>query len=425
MDAPIADAGLLGSITELDCKLVELGRGLRLLAHLSWPARSQEEFLVRWRRGERVLPQISYQVTDYSEQDKGLAALELRAAALGTHPLVEYLRRTAQCLRLEIDLLHGIGTARVTDRSIELFGRPGDELPGSSQTNIDAARHFIAVAEEFGPEIRQTEEVLQISAADMRDQLQREVDGFFVDDPVRVELDPELLAKAAAGPTRIRLRESATFDQYDREQLLQHEAFVHTLTSINGRMQPHLPSLGMATPRITATQEGLATFAELMTGAIDLKRMKRISLRILAIDKALHGADFLDVFEFFLEAGQDQGESFISAQRVFRGVPLTGGEAFTKDAVYLHGLLSVHTFFRWAMKNGRFNLCRALFAGKMNLHDAIALEPWFESGWIKGPRYLPVWVQRSGGLAGRLAFSLMANRIALDKVVVEDLVLAL
>lgn len=59
---------------------------------------------------------------------------------------------------------------------------------------------------------------------------------------------------------------------------------------------------------------------------------------------ALHGANFIEVFRFFLDQGQTEAESFTSTMRVFRGAPTTGGHAFTKDTVYLHGLLSVHTF---------------------------------------------------------------------------------
>ena len=151
--------------------------------------------------------------------------------------------------------------------------------------------------------------------------------------------------------------------------------------------------------------------------------MKRISLRIVAIDKAQNGADFIEVFRFFLDSGQNENDSFSSAARIFRGVPVEGGAAFTKDTVYLHGLLSVHTFFRWALKNQKLKLCRNLFAGKMSLHDVIALEPWFDNGYIAPPVYLPPWVQQANGLAGMLAFSLFANKIRLDRVEAFDLTL--
>jgi uncharacterized protein (TIGR02421 family) len=292
-------------------------------------------------------------------------------------------------------------------------------------SNLDAARHFIDLADELSHEIVSNDADFCIPAEVLRDELQQRISAFFTRHKVEVVIDPNLIAKAAAGPTRIRLRSSTCFSEYDKHQLLEHEAFVHSLTALNGREQPNLKSLALNSPRITATQEGLATFAELMSGSIDIGRMKRISLRIVAIDKALAGADFIDVFKFFLDSGQTDADSFTSAMRVFRGAPLTGGAAFTKDTVYLHGLLSVHTFFRWALKNQKLKLCRALFAGKMTLHDVLALEPYIDSGYVAAPLYLPPWVQRANGMAGTLAFSLFANRIRLDRVEAEDLVLGL
>src|SRR5690606_24039548 len=181
--------------------------------------------------------------------------------------------------------------------------------------------------------------------------------------------------------------------------------------------------MARGSPRTTATQEGLATLAELISGAMDIERMKRISLRILAIDMAIHGADFVEVFRFFLEAGQPPGESFASAQRVFRGVPLGGGAAFTKDTVYLHGLLAVHTFFRWCLRHRELARARRLFAGKMALEDVGRLAPAFGTGAVAAPLYLPPWMSRANGLAGVLAFSLVANRSRLDEARGGDLAL--
>jgi uncharacterized protein (TIGR02421 family) len=344
-------------------------------------------------------------------------------AADEAHPVGDYLRRVAQSWIYATELLDAAGTMAITEHSVRLFGRPGDRLPGGAVSNLDAARHFIELADELGGELDEEDNAASIPAEELCGELQREISAFFTRDKINVELDPDLIAKAAAGPTRIRLRAGTKFSTYDHHQLLEHEAFVHTLTALNGRGQPHLKSLALNSPRITATQEGLATFAELMSGAIDIGRMKRISLRIIAIDQALNGADFIEIFKFFLGAGQNEADSFTSAMRVFRGAPTAGGAAFTKDTVYLHGLLSVHTFFRWALKHGKLKLCRSLFAGKMTLHDVLALEPFFDSGFIAAPMYIPPWVQNAHGLAGSLAFSLFANRIRLDRVEAEDLVL--
>jgi uncharacterized protein (TIGR02421 family) len=413
----------LDRFAELDRRLVAAVKGIKLLGAVSWPASVQSIFLQNWHAGRPQLPVVEYPQSDFTRAREVLEDIYLEADA--QHPIGDYLRRTAQSWRIATELLHAVGTPDVTRYSIDLFGRPGDRLPGGSVSNLDAARHFIELADELSREIVSSETDYCIPADVLRDELQTQISAFFTHDTVKVEVDPNLIAKAAAGTTRIRLRSATSFSEYDKHQLLEHEAFVHTLTALNGRAQPNLASLATNSPRITATQEGLATFAELMSGSIDIGRMKRISLRIVAIDKALHGADFIDVFKFFLESGQTDADSFTSAMRVFRGVPVTGGAAFTKDAVYLHGLLSVHTFFRWALKNQKLRLCRHLFAGKMTLYDVFALEPFFASGYIAAPVYLPPWVQRANGMAGTLAFSLFANRIRLDKVEAEDLILGL
>ena len=409
----------LEHLAALDQRLVAAVKGIKLLSAVSWPARVQQDFLAHWHKSDYILPQVQYPKWEFGGCRAELDAIA--AAADASHPLGDYLHRTIESYRIATRLLESLGTPQVTEHSIRLFGRPGDRLPGGELSNTDAARHFIHLADELDRELTQHEADYVLPAEVLQVELQASISKFFVHHKVRVEIDPDLIAKAAAGPTKIRLRSATGFTEYDRHQLLEHEAFVHSLTALNGREQPHLKSLALKSPRTTATQEGLATFAELITGAIDIGRMKRISLRIVAVDMALNGADFLEVFRFFLDSGQTEADSFTSAMRVFRGAPVDGGAAFTKDTVYLHGLLGVHTFFRWALKHRRLKLCRLLFAGKMNLHDLFVLEPFFDSGYLAPPLYIPPWVARANGLAGMLAFSLFANKIRLERVEAEDL----
>ena len=97
-------------------------------------------------------------------------------------------------------------------------------------------------------------------------------------------------------------------------------------------------------------------------------------------------------------------------------MPTTGGYAFTKDTVYVRGLVGVHTFFRWALRTRKLSLCKYLFGGKMTLADVQRFEPLFEAGVLLPPRWMPPWLTRINGLAGMLAFSLFANRIRLDAI---------
>ena len=399
---------------DLDRRLVEAVRGIRVLATVAWPAAVERRFLEDLRRGRETLPRFVYRAPALSAQRAELAGIASMADA--SHPLGAYLARSAASWQTAARMLEAVGTAGVTAPSIELYGRPGDALPGGGQTNLDAARWFLEIARELGDGQELSEADYCIPAEVLREEVQADVDAHFGNGAVRVEIDPELTAKAAAGATRIRLRGATCFSEYDRSQLLAHEAFVHTLTALNGRAQPVLKSLSRTAPRATATQEGLAVFAELMSGSIDIARLQRISLRILAIDLALAGADFIEVYRWFRGHGQSVADSFYSTQRVFRGVPVTGGAAFTKDNVYLAGLLTVHTFFRWAFKRRRLDLMQHLFAGKLALDDAIALRPCFTDGSVVPPKYLPPWIQRSQGLAAKLAFSLFANRIRMGRI---------
>lgn len=399
--------------------MVDVVRGIKLLSLASWPAGVQQCFLDNHASGRDLLPEPTYPKLDFSDTRRTLD--QIAAAADPAHPLGIYLIESARSWSAAAQLLEVLGSAEAGAHAIALFGRPDEPLPGNGPTTREAARHFIDIANELDRELLSPAEQVTISATALQLQLQANLDAFFGSRMITVELDPDMLAKAAAGATRIRLRSSALYTDYDHHQLLEHEAFVHSLTALNGRQQPVLASLSLASPRTTATQEGLATFAEQITGSIDIERMKRVSLRIEAVAMALEGADFIQVFRYFLDAGQSAEESFASAQRVFRGVPVTGGAAFTKDAVYLRGLIGVHTFFRWALRQDKLRLCRLLFAGKMTLGDVRRFEPLFDAhdgcaAVLAPPRWLPQWVARANGLAGMLAFSLFANRIRLDKV---------
>lgn len=416
-------APTLKQAAALDRRLLAAVRGIHILSTVAWPASLENRLIADYAAGRFALPQVTYQVPDLGTARTELAAIAQAAAVLDDAPLRDYLTATAESWSIAAGMLEAVGTRGVTAASLALYGRPDDAIPGSTRSNLDAARYFVELADELGADLLADERPGVIDAATLRTELARTLDGFFGAGIVRVEIDPELTAKAAAGAHRIRLRGGADFTVYDRHQLLAHEALVHSLTALNGRAQPLLASLARTSPRVTATQEGLAVFAELMSGAIDIARLKRIGLRILAIDMALGGADFIEVYRFFLARGQGAADGFHSTQRVFRGVPLTGGAAFAKDNVYLSGLLTVHTFFRWALRERRLDHLTHLFAGKLALADVVSLSPHFASGAIAAPRWLPPWMRQVHGLAGKLAFSVFINGIHLGAVDAADVAL--
>jgi hypothetical protein len=120
-----------------------------------------------------------------------------------------------------------------------------------------------------------------------------------------------------------------------------------------------------------------------------------------------------------MASGQTEVESVRSTQRIFRGGDVKGGIVFTKDAVYLQGLIEVHTFMRIAICNNRPDLIRNLFAGRLTMGDSLRLAPLFNSGWLNPPAYVPTWANDLRKLAAMLAYSAFASFIKLEKIYLE------
>lgn len=387
---------------ELDAELAEAAKDVRVLAHLTWSEETGEAFLSAWRAGRRELPKIETAAVDNDATREALASIAARCDR--SHPLGDLVFKTAESYAAATNMLAHMGTPEFTRWSIALYGRPDDVYHTQKWTGLDAAEFLLQQTERLCGGHVVPESTADISSAVFSERYRRGVNAFFGADQVEVQLDPGLSAKAVAGAHRIRLRDGAMFSDLDYGQLLNHEALVHTGTMLNGRRQPHVRCLGLGAPRTTRTQEGLAVYAEIVTLSIDIPRLRRVALRVPALKMALDGADFVQVFEYFLDAGQSEEESYKSAQRIFRGGDPGGRIAFTKDSVYLKGLLEVHAFLLVAVRDNRPELLEALFAGRLTLGDVVELAPLFESGLLIPATYVPPWAKDLRTLASALTF---------------------
>jgi len=395
----------------LDARVVQAARGIRVLTHLAWPVELGEVFIEQWKAGRPEIPRVQYPRADLS-----LASAELSGVMRECdrkHPLEDFVFRTARSYHQAVALLDAVGTAAFTARSRTLYGDSTQPVTGEGPTTAVAAAKVMELTAQYVDDRRiEATEYCVLPAA-----VARQIESaatLFDRDAVEVVLDPALSSKAAAGARRVRVRSSTCFSEADVPQLIQHELLVHTLTALNGRVQPLLTCMSLGAPRTTRTQEGLALFAELITNSMDIHRLRRIAARVVAIDMALDGADFIDLFRYFLAAGQTEHESFASAQRIFRGTDGRGGSAFTKDGVYFQGLVRVHRFLRDAARAGQAADPGFLMAGRMRFDDVERLRPWFESGAIVAPRYLPDWIRHRSRLVTFLMYSSFAAELHLD-----------
>ncbi len=409
-------------VAELDGELQELAKPILVLKYLSWPDEVEEAFLAGWRAGRATLPAVRHCVPNWGNEIAALDAFVKRCE--GDDPLLQFLRRSAWSYAEAARMLMAAGAPEFTARSINLYGRPDDVYATQSFTGVDAAAFLLEKTDDLlaGSDVASTD--AGEPAEQFARRLQQAVNEYFVDDRVDVVVDDNLSSKAIAGATRIRIRASAMFTDLDFDQLYHHEALVHTATALNGRRQPCLKSLALGAPRTTRTQEGLAVFAELMTRSMDINRLRRLALRIKALKYALEGGDFIECFKVFLEAGQDEREAYKSAQRIFRGGDVRGRIVFTKDSAYLKGVMEMHVLLNVAIRDNQPQIVERLFSGRLTAGDAITLGPYFDSGLLQRPRYVPPWARDTRRLAAALAYSSFMMNVDLAPVTVEHFVAA-
>ena len=406
---------------EHDRLLAETVKSVRILSALAWPREAETEFLDSWRQGKPTLPDVSLQPQDFSKEIEALESMQSKCDR--GHPLDNLIFKTARSYTSAARMLGAIGTPAFTGHSIELYGKPDDRYRTQDFTAFDAAEFFLQKTDELMGSYVVPPSIADIPVEAFAERLQALIDNFFVDDKVEVVIDPSLPSKAVAGSSRIRLRAGTLFSELDLEQLLEHEAYIHAATMHNGKKQKNLSLLSLGAPRTTRTQEGIAVLAELMTLSLDIVRLRRIALRIKAIAMALEGADFIEVFKSFLEAGQTEEESYQSTVRCFRGGDVRGRVVFTKDTVYLKGLVEVYAFLATCIHENRPELASSLFAGRLTLGDVVELAPYFETGYLNGPFYVPRWAHDLRTLASAFACNTFFTRINMTDVKLENFII--
>jgi uncharacterized protein (TIGR02421 family) len=411
----------MNDLTPLDRAIASHGAKVRVLKVIDWPKALELRFLERLKAGQPELPQPVLAAPDLREECAAFEAIMARCDRGA--PLGRFLHRSAWSYRVAAEMLMCVGQPRFTECSALLYGRPDFHFKTQSTTNLDAAEQMLAITDDLIGGFKVPPVVADIPAPVFAQRLRERIGGFFKDAAgdagVEVVLDGKIGAKAVAGSRKIKVREDALFSELDLEQLAQHEAFVHTATMLNGKAQPMLTTLGLGAPRTTRTQEGLATFAEVITDALDIARLRRLALRVRMVKAALDGADFIEVFRGFVAAGAAEDDAFRSAARVFRGGDPRGKVCFTKDAAYLEGTYSVSLFVRKALHEGRPELIPSLFAGRLTLGDAVELAPLFADGTLAPARFVPPWAADPRKLLAVITFFTASSAFKLDALTLE------
>jgi uncharacterized protein (TIGR02421 family) len=382
-------------IRALSDRLVEAQRPLRILDAVKWGDDIERAFFTAGGREPPPVTRDTYAARplpfDPDAKRRELLDLErdVRRALGASHAAGRVLARMCEEYRLVVDLIAARGTRAFGDLSRRLYGGSADRFHAGAPTVADLGRAMAANLDSLADEELVRREAPTLDARQAVQVLSERLGGYFgAGAAVRVRLSDGIVADAAAGCDYIKVRADARFTPREVRLLEVHEGWVHLGTTLNGQRQPVCTFLGKGPPSSTTTQEGLAVLTEVLAFASHPGRLRRLTHRIEAVAMAEAGADFLQVYRFFLSEGCEPSEAYQHATRIFRG-SLPSGGPFTKDLCYSRGFVLVYNFIRLAVTRGRVRRVPLLFCGKTNLADLRTLAELADEGLVAPPGCLP------------------------------------
>lgn len=414
------------TIRELSAQLVEAQRPILILDYLKWAPSVQEDF---FRSKFTQLPKFDkdyYKTVNPLSFDPNSKIEEFREIdrnirrKLGEYSEVGGLmhRMCAEYIRV-IEMLKARGTRKFSTISQELYGSSKDAL----HLGAPSLKDFGYLAAETLKNINDdpnNQEAEKIYTGEQAAEIlgERLASYFAESDNIRVEVSDTLVADAAAGAEKIRLRSDVMFSMQEIKNYEVHEGWVHLGTTMNGMSQHTCTFLSKGTPSSTVTQEGLALIVELFAFTSYPNRVKKIINRINAVNMAEEGADFFDVFEFYRQQSYSETDSYHATVRVFRGSTVDGG-AFTKDLSYSKGFMLIYNFIRLAVQKGLLDRIPLLFLGKTSLDDVHILSDLLDEGLLAPPKYVPPQFKDLSAVSAWMIYSLFLNKLDLNQLAID------
>jgi uncharacterized protein (TIGR02421 family) len=373
-----------------------------LLDDIAWPKHVEAEFFAA---GAAALPRPTYTFDrDGLEADVAeLARVEETLAGEG--PVHAWLRAVVRGVLDKDRLLLAVGTPAFGRISREIYGGARTTLPGMPRANVELADHLLERLGVHGWDAAADRDEAPVDAAAFAAKLTARIARHRPAIDLEVTVDDVCSAKALAGTRRVKVRAGATFLGWEADGLYAHEVETHAFTAQNGAAQTHAPFLKSGGPRATATQEGLAVFAELYERALATPRLERLATRVKLVALAEDGASFLDAYGWLLARGASPHDAFLDAARVYRGGLVEGGAAFTKDACYLSGMVDVYAFLSAFVRGGFRDEVELLACGRIALEDIAALVELQALGLVDRPKHRPRWMRDWQTLLPYFAFS--------------------
>jgi len=409
-------------VSALSEKVVELQRPIRVLDAIKWDASIEAQFFAN--KG-RELPEVDVRYYEAiplgfdpvrKETDLRELAFLIEKTLGADDDIGRLLLNMVDQYRELVSMLKGRGTREFYKSSRKLYGSPKDTFFDGKLSIMDQGRSLYSILSSLENKFLGKDYPKDVSSDEMVSELQARFAKSFLKDKIKVCLSDGIVSDAAAGSDVIKIKEGAKFSRKDIDIFEVHEGYVHVATTLNGKAQKVAKFLAKGPPRVSTTQEGLAVLMEILTFSTYPLRARAINDRIIGIDKAEEGADFLEVYDFYLTEGYSETEAFRNSMRVFRGGVISGGAPFTKDISYCRGFIENYNFIRTAIRRGRPEIVPFLFAGKLHVDDIPMLYQKSVEGIVDAPQLLPPQFSDMNGLAVWMSFSNFLNTVDMNSV---------
>jgi len=410
-------------IRDLSDRIVAAQRPIQILDAIKWTPEVKQEF---FKNKCKELPKVdasyyhnrplSYNIHDKKAEFQGIERDINRL--LGQFSGVGgIMLRMCQEYRKALSMIKARGTEDFTSISVDLYGSSEDAFYPGAPLLIDLALLLSDTLSSLNQNLVSEMDEKRYTSHEAADILRQRFSEYFKDcsQEVVVEQSDDIIADAAAGADRVKIRTDAMFSERDIRLLEVHEGWVHVGTSLNGAMQPICTFLGKGAPSSVITQEGLSVITEIITFSSYPRRVLRITNRIRAINMAENGANFLEVFNYFRECGISDEDSYGHTLRIFRGSTPEGGP-FTKDLAYAKGFILIYNYMRLAVQKGLVNHIPTMFVGKIRIEDLQILHELISEGIVMPPQYVPPHFKDLAALSSWMCFSLFLNQLDLKKL---------
>jgi uncharacterized protein (TIGR02421 family) len=403
-------------------RLIEVQKPIRILNSIRTPPEWEAELLQgKFKELPTGVAEHYAQLSiGFEPQAKRAELLTLKTdivTGLGADDeLGQLLQRICDEYLLVVDMLTQRGTRQFYECSRQLYGSPKDRFAQDQNTISEMSHLLYGILNGMGSMVSSVVYPENIPAQSVVESLNQRFTQYFSEQKVVAKLSDGIVADAAAGGDKVKIRQGAMFSQRDIDIYEVHEGWVHVGTTLNGRLQRVCEFLSIGPPRCACTQEGLAVLMEIFTFRSFIERAKQINDRIICIEKAEDGANLLEVIEYLRTEGYSERDCLTHALRVFRGGPLEGGAPFTKDISYCKGFVENYNFMRSAIRGAKPFLIPYLFLGKLHVEDIPLLYAKHLEGLVDAPKYLPMHFADLNGLAVWMSFSSFFNRVDLQAV---------